>query len=134
MNSRFNPSLRHLLVFDAATCSVMGLALTLGRGPLAELMATPPALLFYAGLSLFPIAAFMLVVAARTALFPAGVPLVVLGNAAWVAASLWLLVSGWIEPNALGHAFIAGQALAVAGLAVMEYTAFRRAPLAAAAA
>ncbi len=60
--------------------------------------------------------------------------LVVIGNVGWVLGSLVLMAGGLIAPNALGQAFIGLQAVAVAGLAVMEYTALRRKPFAAAAA
>ncbi len=47
-------------------------------------------------------------------------------NAGWVAASLLLLLAGWVEPNGLGYAFILGQAGAVAVLAEMQYVGLRR--------
>jgi len=47
-------------------------------------------------------------------------------NAAWVAGSVLLLLSGRIEPNILGYAFILGQALAVAGFAEMQYVGLRK--------
>lgn len=120
-------SLRSLLLFDAATCAAMGLALILGAGPVATLTALPAGLLHYAGLSLLPIAAFMAFVALRPALQPAGARLVVLGNAAWAVASLALPLFGWVAPNGLGVAFIAAQALAVVALALLERAALRRA-------
>ena len=47
--------------------------------------------------------------------------MVVAGNAAWVFASvgIWLAYFGQITP--LGHAFVIGQALAVAFFALMEW-------------
>jgi hypothetical protein len=104
----------------------MGLALDLGARPLAALTALPESLLLYAGLSLLPIAAFMALVALRPALQPAGGRLVVAGNAAWVIASLALLITGWAAPNGLGVTFILIQALAVAALALLEFAALRR--------
>lgn len=126
-----SPLLRKILLFDAATCTGMGVVLVLGAGVIAPLTGIPTTLLFYAGVALFPIAAFMAVVAGRAGRWPAGVWLVVLGNAGWVAGSLWLMVGGVIAPTGLGHAFIAIQALAVAGLAAVEYVALRRAATAA---
>ena len=122
-----NTTLRRLLLTDAATCAAMGLALDLGAAPLASLTGLPAPLLLAAGLSLLPIAVFMALVAWRP--HPAAVRLVVLGNAAWVAASLLLLVSGpltgWAAANGLGVAFVLAQALAVAGLALLEQAAAR---------
>jgi len=118
-------SLRPLLLIDAATCAAMGLALDIGAAPLSALTGLPAALLFYAGLSLLPIAGFMALIAWRP--HPGAVRLVVLGNFAWVAASLLLLASdpitGWIAPNMLGVAFVGVQAFAVAALALLEQSA-----------
>jgi hypothetical protein len=47
-------------------------------------------------------------------------------NALWTAASFALLASGAVAPNALGVAFVVGQALAVAGLGGLQYLALRR--------
>ena len=121
------PSLRNVLLFDAATCALMGLVLVLGSGPLAALTAIPPALLFYAGLSLFPITVFMAAVASRRTTSAAGVWFVIVGNVGWVAGSL--LLFRWIAPNAFGVVFILGQAAVVAVLAWLEYTAVRGARL-----
>jgi hypothetical protein len=113
-------TLRSLLLLDASTCAAMGALMTLGAGALAEQTAIPEAVLFYAGVALFPIAALMVMVATRWTTSSA-VWLVIAGNALWVAASLWLMLSGWIAPNALGYAFLAIQALAVATLAALEH-------------
>lgn len=123
--SRTALSLRTLLLFDAATCAVMGAILALGAAPLAALMRIPAPLLLYAGLALLPIAAFMALVGTRPAIPPAGAWLVIAGNAAWVAGSVLLLAAGWIAPNALGTGFVAAQALVVAVLAKLEHGALR---------
>jgi hypothetical protein len=124
-NSLFT-NLCSLLRLDAATCTVMGLALTVASGPIASVTAIPAGLLFYAGLSLFPIAAFMAAISGRAGQWPWAVWLVVAGNVGWTAASFLLLLGGVIQPNGLGVAFIAGQALAVAALAALEYGALNR--------
>lgn len=116
--------LRTILLLDAATCAVMGAALGLAAAPIARLTDIPPGLLLYAGLILLPIAAFIAIVAARPA--PSLVWLVILGNLGWVAASVLLLVSGWIAPNGLGYAFIAVQAIAVAIISKLEHGALRQ--------
>lgn len=119
------PSLRSLLLIDAATCAAMGLALDFGAAPIARLTGLPQPLLLWAGLALLPIAAFLAVVALRPALRPAGARLAIAGNAAWVLASLALLTSGWVAPNGLGVAFVLVQALAVAALTGLELAALR---------
>ncbi len=118
--------LRTVLLADAATCLATGLLMTAGAGPLAGLTQIPADLLFYAGASLFPIAAFIALVGTRQAPPPVSVWLVIVGNIAWVAASLSLLAGGAISPNALGYTFVAVQAAAVAVLAELEYIGVRQ--------
>jgi hypothetical protein len=114
-------SLRNVLFFDAATCAVMGAALMLGADAIASLTLVPPSLLYYAGLALLPIAAFMALVAMPANPPALGVWLVILGNLGWVVASLALIFGSWIAPNTLGVLFIGAQAAAVAILAALEY-------------
>lgn len=114
-------SLRDLLLLDAATCAATGALLTLGSKTLSGWSDIPSGVLFPAGLILFPIAAFMLV-AARVRTDVPLVLIVVIGNVAWVVASIVLLFI--VRPNAAGSAFVLMQALVVAGLAVMERRAF----------
>ncbi|MEX0760440.1 MAG: hypothetical protein WD100_12745, partial [Tistlia sp.] len=118
-------SLRALLLADAVTCAAMGGLLALAAEPLARLSAIPSALLLPAGLLLFPIAAFMALVATRRRVLRAGAWLVVLGNLGWVAGSLVLPLAGWTAPNGLGLAFLLVQAAAVALLAALEALALR---------
>jgi hypothetical protein len=115
--------LRRVLLVDAGTCAGMGLFLALLAEPLAPMLGLPAALLFHAGLALLPIAAFMAWVATREQPPLAGVKLVILGNAGWVAASVALLF--FVSPTALGYAFVIGQAVIVAGLAEAELVSTR---------
>ncbi len=118
--------LRRVLFADAATCVATGALLTLGASTLSGVLGLPPALLFYAGLSLFPIAAFIAFVASQAALPATGIWLIIIGNAAWIVASLALLVDQRVTPSYLGIAFVLGQAVAVGILAELEYTGLRR--------
>jgi hypothetical protein len=79
---------------------------------------------------LFPIAAFMTVVATRSVIPAPAAWLIVLGNALWVVASVGLLAGGLIVPNALGLGFVLAQAAAVAILTWLEYSCLRRLPAA----
>ena len=117
--------LRTVLLIDAATCVVTGAVMAFGATPIDTLTNVPRELLFYSGLSLFPIAAFIALVGTRTAPPAPGVWLVILGNVAWVAASVWVLLGGMADPNTLGIAFIVFQALAVAVLAELEFMGLR---------
>jgi hypothetical protein len=117
--------LRRVLFVDAATCVATGALLSLDAGPLAPMLGLPAALLFYSGLSLFPIAAFMLWVTTRERLLGAGTWLVIAGNVLWVAGSALVLM---VEvPTALGYAFVIAQGVVVAFLAELEYIGLRKA-------
>ena len=112
-------TLHRILFLDAASCIGMGLMLVF----LAELLAPPlglPALLLScAGFALLPVGAFMAWAATRTVPPPASVRIIILGNAAWVAGSVALLVV--VSPTAPGYAFVLSQAGAVAVLTGLEY-------------
>lgn len=112
--------LRHVLWLDALTCVATGLLLSVMHLKLAEWLGLPAPLLLYAGLSLFPIAAFMAWTAQRPAA-PA-VWLVIGGNVLWVLGSLAVLA---LSPTAIGYAFVIVQAVAVAVLAELEYMGLR---------
>lgn len=113
--------LRRTLAVDAATCAAMGALLAVFSAPLAGLLGLSAALLFYAGLALFPCAALMLVAHRSHAL----AWLVVAGNAAWIAGSVAVLLIA--SPTGLGYAFVIAQAIAVAVLAELEYLGIRTA-------
>lgn len=114
-------SLRRVLAFDAATCLAMGVVLIAVAEPIAGLTVLPAALLLYAGAALIPIAAFMALLALRRQISVAGTLLIVAGNLVWVAASIGIVLTGFVAPNPLGLALVICQALAVAVLAGLEY-------------
>lgn len=113
-------NLRKILWLDAATCIATGLLLSILSARLSVWLGLPEALLFYAGLALFPIAAFMAWTATRLA--EPAIWLVIGGNALWVLGSLAVLA---LSPTSLGYAFVIGQALVVAALAEFEYAGLR---------
>ena len=119
--------LRRILTFDAATCAVMGLGLTLGAGPLAPVFELPAGLLRVAGIVLLPFAALLVWTAQRDRIRPGLVWAIIGANAAWAIASAALLLGGLLTPNGFGLAFVAGQAVAVAVIAEVEALALRRA-------
>lgn len=123
-----NPThlLARVLQFDALTCLVMGLLLVLAKAALAPLLGLSPALLLVAGLLLFPCAALMWLTGRSAKPATLLVWVVVLGNVAWVLASL-LVAFVWFTPTTLGQIFLVVQALAVLGLAELEYVGLRRA-------
>lgn len=129
MNSHF---LRRALIADATISGATGLLMLLGAGFLDGLLGVPATLLRVAGLSLVPFAAALAYLSTRERLSAAAVRTVIAINVAWVVASAALLVSGAIEPRALGYAFIVMQALAVAVFAEVQYVGLRRTRAAAA--
>ena len=118
-------ALKPLVAIDAITCAAMGAALVVASATVGELTGIPASLLYWAGVLLLPVAAFMAWVS-RSANPPAwAVNLVILGNGAWVAASLFLPVAGMITPNLFGWFFLVGQAAAVTVLTGLEVRASR---------
>jgi hypothetical protein len=117
--------LRRILALDSLSCLAMGLAMALGAAALAPLLGLAEPLVRTAGLILLPLAAFIGWLASRPAPPPALVWLVILGNLGWTAESFLLL--GRSEATALGAAFVSAQALAVLGLAALEYAGLRKA-------
>ena len=125
-----NPNilLRRLLLLDAVTCIATGLLLTFGSAMLAAMLRLPAGLLVEAGIALLLFALFVLWASRQADRSPVPAEIVIALNIAWVAASLVLLAGPWVEPNALGTAFVAAQAAAVALLAGLQLIAFRRMP------
>ena len=118
--------LKRVLLLDSASCLGMGALLLAASAPLAPAFGLSERLLTGAGAALIPVGLFILFVATRRQLRPLLVYLIVAGNALWVAESLLLLRTA-PEISALGTLFVAGQAAAVAGLALLEWIGIRRA-------
>jgi hypothetical protein len=112
--------LRHALLLDAIVSGATGALLSFGAGPLSGLMGLPQALLTGAGVFCV-VYALGLAVLARRADIPRPLAMaVVAGNLVWVVASLWLPVSGLVDPTTLGTAFVLVQAAAVMAFAVLQ--------------
>jgi hypothetical protein len=118
--------LKRVLMLDAASCLGMGALLAPAAGVLSPLFGLESSLLLGAGAVLIPTGLFILWVATRAQIRPLFVYLVIAGNFIWVLESL-LLVRGAAEINGLGTAFLVAQAVAVAGLALLEWIGARRA-------
>jgi hypothetical protein len=126
--SSFRPSsfLRIALRVDAAASGATAFLLIAGAGILEPWLGLPGALLRGAGLVLLPYVAYVVFLATRQHLTASSVWAVIATNAAWTAASLLLLVGGWVAPTPLGYAFVIAQALVVAGLGELQYMGLRR--------
>jgi hypothetical protein len=125
-----NPSspafLRGALLLDGVASGATALLVLAATGIIADLLAIPAALLRGAGLVLLPYVAFVAYLALRERAPRAAVWAVIVMNALWAAASLLLLVSGWIAPTMPGYVFVIAQALVVALFGELQYVALRR--------
>jgi hypothetical protein len=117
-------SLRHALVLDAVASGALGALLAVAGRPLAGPLGLSPALLVGAGLALLPFALALLVLARSASPARAGAWTVVAVNVLWVAGSVAVALAA--DPSALGLAFVAVQAVAVAAFAALQAAALRR--------
>jgi hypothetical protein len=124
--TKSNTFLRRLLLADAAISGATGVLMLAAATLLERWLALPAPLLRSAGFSLLPFAALVLYLSRRDVLPRGGVWTVIALNFAWVIGSAVLLLAGGVEPNGLGYAFVIVQAIAVAGLAEMQYMGLRR--------
>jgi hypothetical protein len=74
---RVSNFLRYVLFADAATCFACGLLLTTGGAFLQSVLGLPFDLMLYAGVSLFPFAAFLIYAATRKSISKTAVGLIV---------------------------------------------------------
>lgn len=124
--------LRWVLLADAATSGAIGLMMLFGAGLFEQFLGLPAVISRYAGLSLLPFAAFLVYLARRENLSQAMVWVVIVLNVLWTVDSILLLMGRWIEPTALGYAFVIFQAFGVAAFAGLEYFGLRKSVTAAA--
>jgi hypothetical protein len=121
-----SPLLRLTLKVDAIAGGAMGLLMALAAQPLGELLGLPFVLLLVAGIVLLPLALVLYWMSSQTLLSRTGVWAIIALNALWVVESVALLVTGYVQPTALGYAFVIGQALVVLLLAELEFFGLRR--------
>lgn len=122
-----NSFLRGALAIDAIASGVMGIGFSAAPRLVAGLSGLPTSMLIYVGTFLIVYAAFVAALALRQRPPAALVWLVIVGNAAWVVASLGLLVSGWVTPSVLGYALVIAQAVAVGVFAELQFIGVRKA-------
>ncbi|OBY58089.1 hypothetical protein [Pseudomonas sp. AU12215] len=121
-----SPLLRLTLKVDALAGGAMGLLMAVAAQPLGELLGLPFVLLLVAGIVLLPLALVLYWMSNQPALSRTGVWAVIALNALWVVESAALLVTGYVQPTALGYAFVIGQALVVLLFAELEFFGLRR--------
>jgi hypothetical protein len=120
-------SLRLVLFADAVASGTTAALLVAGANVLERWLGLPVALMREAGLVLIPYVVLVVLVASRPAAPVATVNAIIAINAAWTAASVLLLVGGWVSPTLLGVAFVLAQALAVGAFGVLQYVCLRQA-------
>jgi hypothetical protein len=120
-------SLRRVLAADAIISGVAAIAMVVGAGPLGNTLGLSTALLRWTGLVLLPWVALLAHLATRERLGRPVILAVVGANLLWAIASILLLMTGWVEPTAVGYAFVIVQALAVALIAELQYVCLRNA-------
>jgi hypothetical protein len=113
--------LRAFLRLDAVASGALGLAAAAGAGVLDTLLGLPAGLLLGVGVFLVVYAAGLVALAGRTVIPRPATWVVVLGNSAWVLASLGLVVGAWDRLTVLGVAIVLAQAAAVAVFADLQY-------------
>lgn len=119
--------LRTVLRLDAAASGLLGVVAAAGgaAGLLAAPLGTSAPWLVGVGLFLVVYALGLVALAAPTTIPRTGAWTVVIGNAAWVAASVVVALAG--DLTVLGVVVVLVQAAAVALLAELQYTGLRRA-------
>ena len=123
---RVSNFLRYVLFADATTSLICGLLLTIGGNFLQEILGLPVSLMFYAGLSLFPFAAFLVYVGTRKSISKTLVWLIIGTNLMWSIDSFLLLLSGYISPTTFGYIFVIAQAIGVLVYADLEFIGLRK--------
>jgi hypothetical protein len=113
--------LRTVLRLDAVASGALGVAAATGAGVLDTLLGLPGGLLLGVGVFLVAYAVGLVVLAARPAIPRPATWVVVLGNSAWVLASLGLAVGAWEQLTVLGAVVVLAQAAAVAVFADLQY-------------
>ena len=113
--------LRAVLRLDAVAAGALGLAATAGAGVLDTVLGLPSSLLLGVGVFLVVYAAGLVALAGRAVIPRPATWVVVLGNSAWVLASLGLVVGAWDRLTVLGAVIVLAQAAAVAVFADLQY-------------
>jgi hypothetical protein len=119
-------NLRFALLADAAASGATGLMMIAGAGLLEGLLGLPTALMREAGLVLIPYVAFVAYVGTRATISRPAVQATIAMNVLWVAASIGLLMSGYVAPTVLGYAFVIFQAVVVGVFAELQLIGLRR--------
>jgi len=115
-----NPVLRWTLLGDAVAVGSTGLIMFAAAGRLSDWLDLPAGLLRWPGLFLIFYAATVGWYAARPVYARRAIQLLIAVNLAWAIGCLVILVSGEVDSNGLGVAFILLNAVACLIVATLE--------------
>lgn len=118
--------LRYALLADALATTATALLLIAFGSDLSAWLGIPAVVQRYLGLALLPYAAVVGYLGSRRQISPTTVWTVIACNVAWVAASIAVLFTTWLQPTPLGVGFVIAQALIVAALAEFQWLGMRR--------
>ena len=114
------------LLLDLSTGIPTAALLIAGADVLAPLLGLPVALLRNAGFVLLPFAALLALTLAAARPHRLAAWSIIEINLAWVAASFYVLYGAGLAPAAAGEALVIAQALAVLGIAALQFAGWRR--------
>lgn len=117
--------LRLALAADALASGAMALLLLAGADLLAPWLGLPASFLRWTTALLFPFVALLAWAALRQPTPLGATRLIVATNLAWVAASLAFAALQPFAISALGTAFVLAQAVALLGLAALQWSGLR---------
>ena len=118
--------LHRALQLDAVASGLLGVLLVAASEGAGRLLDLPAVLLLDVGVVLLVWAGVTGWLGTRARVPRRGAAAVMVLNVLWAVDSVALLLTGWVEPNGLGVAFVVGQALAVLGLTAVQYAGLRR--------
>jgi hypothetical protein len=120
--------LRNVLWADAAAGAGSSLLHLLAAGLLAELLGLPHAVLAMSGVALLVYVAAATYLAVCDPIPRSGIGMLIAANWAWVGACAVVFLLNASSLTVLGQVYVVVHALAVAGLADLEWFGLRRTP------
>ena len=114
---------RRVLWLDAITGAGSALLQLAAPGTVSSLLGLSVSLVQASAEVVLAFAVFIAWLLAQRTLPLAGVRLLALGNAAWVVASLWLVVGAGVALSPLGVGYLLAQAALVGALAYLQAAA-----------
>lgn len=111
---------QNVFLLDAVVSGAMAVGLLAAASPLSPILGLDGGLLRWAAFILLPFAATVAFFALRRPMPRSAMWAVIGCNVLWVADSVLLLMTDWVQPTTLGAVFVIGQGAAVVILAVWE--------------